>query len=100
MLTLRKEIAEILERESLDLREISQFMGIREKEVLDHLDHIAKSVHPRRLSMEPATCHRCGFIFKKRERFSTPSRCPICRSESISPPRYRIIGNAQDPKKK
>ncbi|MDH4266921.1 MAG: transcriptional regulator [Deltaproteobacteria bacterium] len=90
MPTLRKEIAKSLEQNSLDLREISQLFRIREREVLDHLQHIAKSSHPKKLSMEPAQCKRCGFIFKKRDRLSTPSRCPICKSESISPPRYQI----------
>jgi transcriptional regulator len=92
MLTIRKEIAELLERGPLDLREISQILRIREKEALDHLGHIARSVHPRKLAMDPAACLDCGFVFKKRERFSTPSRCPLCKSESISPPRYRITG--------
>jgi len=90
MPTIRKEIASLLEKESLDLREISQTLRIREKEVLDHLQHIARSVHPRKLTMDPATCLQCGFVFKKRERFSTPSRCPICKSESVTPPRYQI----------
>jgi len=40
MSTLRKKIAEALEGESLDLREISKLFGIKEKEVLDHLIHI------------------------------------------------------------
>ena len=88
--TLRKEIAAALEGETLDLREISKRFGIREREALDHLEHIARSARPKRLIMDPAICHRCGFVFKKRERFSAPSRCPICRSESISPPRYSI----------
>jgi predicted Zn-ribbon and HTH transcriptional regulator len=91
MQTLRKEIAQALEQEPLDLREISQLFRIREREVLDHLRHSSRSAHPKRLAMEPAQCKRCGFAFKKRERLSTPSRCPICKSESISPPRYRII---------
>ena len=89
-LTLRKEIAEAIQREPLDLRDISQLFRIREREALDHLQHIARSAHPKRLTMEPATCRRCDFAFKKRGRLSTPSRCPICRSESISPPRYQI----------
>jgi hypothetical protein len=52
MLTLRKKLAEILEQESLDLQEISQFLGIKEKEVLDHLQHIAKSARSKRLAVE------------------------------------------------
>ena len=87
MPTIRQEIAEALERGPLDLREISQLLRIREKEALDHLEHIARS---HRLKLDPAACQRCGFIFKKRARLGAPSRCPLCKSESISPPRYRI----------
>jgi predicted Zn-ribbon and HTH transcriptional regulator len=89
-LTLRKKIAEALEGEGLDLREISKRFGIKEKEALDHLKHIAKSVHPKSLLAEPASCMRCGFPFKKRTRLSTPGRCPLCKSEQVSPPRFKI----------
>lgn len=86
--TLRKEIARALEEGPMDLREISQLFRIREKEALEHLQHIARSF---RLKMDPPICQRCGFTFKKRERLNTPSRCPLCKSESISPPRYQIL---------
>jgi predicted Zn-ribbon and HTH transcriptional regulator len=90
MSTLRKKIAEALGVESLDLREISQLFGIKEKEVLDHLMHIEKSAHRRSFNVEPASCQQCGFSFKKRTRLSTPGRCPVCKSEHISPPRFKI----------
>ncbi len=92
MLTLRKEIAEILEQESLDLRQISQRLGIKEREALEHLEHVARSVRPKKLVSEPALCQECGFSFKKRTRLNTPSRCPLCKGESISPPVFRILG--------
>jgi len=91
MLTLRKKIAEALKQGSLDLREISKRFGIREKEALDHLRHIAKSAHSIGFNMEPPQCNRCGYSFKKRTRLNTPGHCPICKSESISPPRFQII---------
>jgi predicted Zn-ribbon and HTH transcriptional regulator len=87
--TLRKEIAKALAEGPMDLREISQLFRIREKDVLDHLLHISRSA---RLKMDPAVCLECGFSFKKRDRLNTPSRCPLCKSESISPPRYQVIG--------
>ena len=90
MLTLRKGIAEALEEESLDLREISQRFRIKEKEALEHLQHVAKSVGPGRFFMEPPSCNQCGFSFKKRRRLNTPGRCPLCRSEAINPPRFQI----------
>lgn len=88
-LTLRQQIAQALEDKPRGVREISQLFRIREKEVLDHLQHIAKS---GRLNIDPPFCQKCGFIFKKRERLNSPSRCPICRSEYINPPRYHLSG--------
>jgi transcriptional regulator len=90
--TLRQKMAEALKRECLDLRDLSRRLGIKEKEVLDHLGHIAKSVGSKRLVVEPACCRECGFSFKKRTRLSTPGRCPVCKSESISPPIFGIKG--------
>jgi predicted Zn-ribbon and HTH transcriptional regulator len=90
MPTLRKAIAEALESEPLDLREISKLFHIKEREALDHLEHIARSVRPKRFIMEPPLCLDCGFAFKKRDRLSTPSRCPLCKSSSITSPRFRI----------
>ncbi|MBP1694895.1 MAG: transcriptional regulator containing an domain fused to a Zn-ribbon-like protein [Deltaproteobacteria bacterium] len=90
MLTLRKKIVKVLEEECLHLQEISKLFGIKEREILDHLQHIAKSVHPKRLIVEAAYCKQCGFAFKKRTRLNTPGRCPVCKSESISPPRFKI----------
>ena len=94
MLTLRKMIAEILENEPLDVREISQRFHLREKEVLDHLQHIARSARGKRFIVEPASCEECGFSFRKRERLSKPSRCPVCRSEQISSPRFQILSTS------
>ncbi len=89
--TLRKDIAEALAREPMDLRDISQRFGIKEKDVIEHLQHIAKSTRGKRLKMEPAYCRECDFSFKKRDRLNTPSRCPRCKSESIVPPRFQIV---------
>ena len=91
MSTLREALAEILEQESFDLREISKRLRIKEREALDHLEHVARSARPKRFIMEPACCLDCGFVFKKRDRLSTPSKCPLCRSQSITPPRFKII---------
>jgi len=91
MPTIRKAIALALEDDLLDLREISKIFHIREKEALDHLEHIARSVRPKRFVMEPARCLDCGFTFKKRDRLSTPSRCPLCKNSLIAPPRFRIL---------
>ena len=86
-LTLRQEIAQALAEKPRGVREISKIFRLSEKEVLAHLQHLARSA---KVAIEPAFCQKCGFTFKKRARLSTPSRCPICRSEFISPPRYQL----------
>ena len=94
MSTVRRKIIEALEREGLNLREISRLFDIREKEALEHLEHIEKSIRPRRLIAEPARCIECGFSFEKRTRLNRPGRCPVCKSEQISPPLFRINDHA------
>ncbi len=95
-LTLRKRIAEALKREPLDSSGISRLLGIREREVLDHLKHVARSAGQKRFVVEPARCRECGFSFKKRTRLNTPGHCPLCKSESISPPAFRIVESQED----
>ncbi|MGH7258317.1 MAG: transcriptional regulator [Nitrospiraceae bacterium] len=68
-------------------------VGIPERHVEEHLSHIVKTVrrdNSRRFLLEPSTCQSCGFVFRDRTRLTRPSRCPRCRSESISAPRYGI----------
>jgi transcriptional regulator len=89
--TIRQTIISLLQGQDLSAREISQIVGIREKEVYDHLTHIARSAADRgKLIVQPASCRHCGFIFKKRDRLTAPGKCFLCRSEAISPPRFAI----------
>jgi transcriptional regulator len=92
MKTKRKEMIQILSNKEMDAGEISSAVGIGEKEVYTHLNHIERSVkHQRKkLIIKPAECFGCGYAFEKRRRFTRPSRCPICKSEHIRNPMYRI----------
>jgi hypothetical protein len=71
-------------------KEISALVGLSEKEVLDHLAHIRRSGRPKEenLTLTPAVCKTCGFVFRKRERFTRPTRCPMCRGERIAEPLF------------
>ena len=91
--TVRREIMACLRQDFLTAAELSSAVGIREKEVADHLEHIRKSAgHEHlKLSVKPARCLDCGFIFKKRERLKTPGKCPACRSEAVSEPRFSLM---------
>lgn len=92
MQTVRQQIIELLSNKEMGGRELSQSVGIREKEVYDHLSHIARSVNARRkkLIIIPSRCLECGYIFEDRKRYSPPSRCPQCKNEHIQDPTYRV----------
>ncbi len=92
--TVRHLIMSELEQGPLSARDISGLVGISEKEVAGHLEHIRQSLHRtgRRLTVQPAECARCGFVFDKRERLTRPSRCPVCKSESIHAPMFSLAG--------
>lgn len=90
--TIRRQIEATLQRNTLSARDISVEVGIPEKEVYEHLEHIHKSVdwEGNRLIVIPAGCNDCGFVFKKRERLKKPGKCPICDSESIIEPMFKV----------
>jgi predicted Zn-ribbon and HTH transcriptional regulator len=91
--TPRQALKALLREHDRSVRELSQLLSLSEKEVLDHLHHIAKAPGLNfQFIIIPAQCRHCGFVFKKRERLKTPSRCPICRQSSIARPRYALKG--------
>jgi predicted Zn-ribbon and HTH transcriptional regulator len=92
MSTPRQAMKELLAEQPLSSLELSQLLSISEKEVLDHLAHLARAPGPGRyFRITPAKCRHCGFIFKKRDRLTRPSRCPICQHESIRRPRFALV---------
>lgn len=89
--TLRQGIIKLLMEGPHNARDISAEVGVMEKEVVEHLEHIRKTFHSR-FVVKPAECRRCGFSFTKRDRLKKPGRCPMCHSESVSAPLYSIKG--------
>ena len=95
--TPRRRIIAELERCAMTVRDLSQALQLPEKELIGHLEHVARSLRaPHRLVITPAACHKCGFAFPGRHRISTPGRCPRCRHEGISPPLFRIVAGRRD----
>lgn len=90
--TLRQSMSDLLRQQALTAREISEQVGVAEREVYAHLEHIRQSLHRGGMSLHvmPAECRGCGFVFSKRERLKRPGRCPLCHGESISQPRFFI----------
>jgi len=92
METIRRQMIFRLTREEMNARELSQAIGIKEKEIFEHLPHIARSVKAlkKKLAIRPARCLTCGYVFKDRRRFTPPGRCPRCKKERIESPAYRV----------
>ncbi len=90
--TVREAIRRALLTGTATARDLSVEIGLREKEVAEHLAHLARSLPHRgeRLVIEPATCIACRFAFADRARLTRPSACPRCRSTRIDPPALRI----------
>jgi predicted Zn-ribbon and HTH transcriptional regulator len=81
----------LLREKELTVRDLSRILGIREKEVLEHLPHVRRSAGKRvNIFAEPAMCLNCDYVFKDRRRFTTPGRCPVCKSERITEPVFGI----------
>jgi len=90
--TIRQRIVALLEEKEMTARELSQALGIREREVFDHLTHIGRSVATQggRLTVLPVRCLACGYVFEERKRFTRPSRCPRCKKSHIETPVYYL----------
>ena len=59
--TIRQLIVELLEQEQLSALDLSGELGVKEKEIFEHLEHIARSLKPaKRLVVEPAEGPRLG----------------------------------------
>lgn len=85
--TIRQAIIAALDSADLSAKDISQEVGISEKDVYEHLEHIRKTLKGG-LKVHPATCMKCGFVFRKRDRLKKPGKCPVCSGESISLPLF------------
>ncbi len=90
--TIRENIIALLRQQQLDAREISGRIGVSEKDVVQHLIHVSKSISRQglKLNVKPARCLACGYSFRDRRRPKKPGRCPLCKSEHIDPPRFEI----------
>jgi len=91
--SIRQALMELLEEEQASALEISQILGIPEKEVYLHLEHIERTLlnRGRKLVTHPFSCLDCGFLFTNRKRFSRPGRCPKCKGSHLGRATYEIV---------
>lgn len=92
--TFRQSLVNCLEASgrALSYKELSAMLGISEKDLPKHMEHVAKSLRSqgRQLIVLPAACIACGYTFEKRKKLTQPSRCPHCKSERIDPPLFKL----------
>lgn len=99
MNTIREQIMALLEQKDWDARTLSQRLSIREKEVYAHIPHILRTVEAagKKFIIIGSECLSCGFQFegrkKERGKIGKPGRCPKCKAERITPPRFKIVSN-------
>lgn len=92
MPTIRQQIIALLNAYKMDVRDLSQTLHIREKDVYDHLRHISRSLarQSKQIRMTPFRCLSCGYEFRDRKRFHRPGRCPQCKNSHMEPAVYTI----------
>lgn len=94
--TVRRSLHEVLRAGGATARDLSREVGIPERDVAGHLQHLERSVRHagERLVVDPSRCLACGFVFAQRDRhrYTRPGRCPECHARRISLPVFRIEG--------
>ena len=92
-LSLRRRIMALLCEQEMDARELSRELGLKEKEIYEHLVHVERSVAASRgrFVITPSQCLLCGYVFEDRRRLTRPGRCPQCRRSKLQNPSFRIL---------
>jgi predicted Zn-ribbon and HTH transcriptional regulator len=90
--TIRQQIFFLLSDTEMTASDLSHSLGIREKEVHEHLPHVYRSATAQGLTLQirPSECLKCGFVFKERSRFTPPGRCPHCKGTYLQKPTFKI----------
>lgn len=91
--TPRRRMITVLTGTLLSSHQLAQLLGMPERQVEEHLAHIVKTLArdpARTFVLEPSACQNCAYTFRDRTRLTRPSRCPCCRSEGITSPRFGI----------
>jgi len=91
--TIRQQMIDLLSAEEMTDRDLSQALGIPERDVYVHLSHIARSLAARKkkVRVTPVQCLSCGYVFRDRKRWSRPGRCPRCKDSHIQRPAYAVV---------
>lgn len=89
--TTRQRITDRLRSGAATPSTLATEFEITAADAVDHVYHVSESVDGtgEHLVVAPPTCRDCGFDAFD-DLVNRPSRCPECKSESISEPQFRI----------
>jgi predicted Zn-ribbon and HTH transcriptional regulator len=89
--TTRQRIADALREETAGAGRIATEFDITTAAALSHVEHLAKSLDgtDEQLLVAPPACRDCGFDGFD-DLINRPSRCPECKSESVTEPEFTI----------
>jgi hypothetical protein len=89
--TTRERIADRLREEAATPADLSVTFEISRSAAVSHVRHIAKSIEGtgEQFLVRPPACGDCGFDAFD-DPINRPSRCPECKSESITEPAFKI----------
>lgn len=89
--TTRQRIAGQLREEPRSLSALAAAVDCSPAVVLDHVDHLARSLETEdeTVFVAPPACRACGFDGFD-DPANAPSRCPECRSENLTDPTFTI----------
>ena len=88
--TIRQQIIDHVSGAPVSIGTLSAELGLPEKQLHVHLESLQKQV---RLSIAPARCGKCGFVFSGRRRTKKPGKCPKCKGTYIEEPLFSLIGD-------
>jgi predicted Zn-ribbon and HTH transcriptional regulator len=95
-MTIRKDMIELLQAKKMTLRELCIRYRQTPKDMLNDILHVAKTIQPEmELRMEIPVCRTCGYRYNDRSKITRPSRCPKCKKEDITEPRFWIEVKSQ-----
>ncbi|MFB6117952.1 transcriptional regulator [Halosegnis sp.] len=89
--TTRERIADYLRTETAEAGTLANEFGVTTADALAHVKHIARSLDgtDEQLLAAPPECRACGFSAFD-DPANRPSRCPECKSESLTEPAFTI----------
>lgn len=89
--TTRQRIADRLRETPMGASELAVAFETQTSEALTHVEHIARSLDgtDEQLLVAPPQCEDCGFEDFD-DLINRPSRCPECKSETVSEPTFTI----------